>query len=887
MNRDQTTPVPHPRAHPLAGFFFRALFLLAPRDFRYEYGRAMMRDLTEKLSEEEHLHGAFAASCFFAATCRDIVAAGFAERRTMIGRDLVFALRSLRKTPLFTVVVIFTLALAIGANAAVFSVLRAVVLSPLPYNEPDRLVTVYDTVGVDRASVVSLPDAFDVRAWNHVFSDVATVTSSVKTITGIGPPRAIRGFLTTWSSFAVLGVRPELGRFFDAGDEPPGAGSPVVISDRLWHEMLGGSANAMGRSITLDARSYRIIGVAPPGFLFPNPNNGVLDDSDFWELLRPNFKAYDRGSRSFNVIARLRSRTSITSADADLSRIAIALQRQYPGSNFGRGFRAVSFVDVFIGQIRPILIAAFAGVLGVLVIACANVANLLLSRSASRDRELAIRFAIGATRGRVISQVLTETFLFAAAGGILGLALCAALVAGFIALQPAGIPRLGDVHIDAAVIMYTFAIVILCTLTSGLVPALALSRPQLADALKAAGRSGDATRGARARNTFVLIEIAISVALVITSGLIVRSFDTLAKTPLGITMDGVLVGEFTGLSDFRYGSDASRAAFYRDSVARIDAIPGVNQSAWVSGTVPIQGDGSSTTTVIQDLPRPAGQEFVVNISAIAPQYFGVLGIQLIGGRAFTADDRLGTAPVAIVDRAFAQTYFHGNALGKWIEPGMGTGTQTSHRTIVGIVDDVRRSFTSTYQPSEYIPLAQVPRSYAVLVVRTHPNLALDHAIANAAVASDPLLATPRIRPLRAYADDELGRTRLSAILLGSLAAVALFLAVAGIYAVVSFGVAQRTQEFGIRMALGSSGSAIVRDVVLRASRLVLAGIVAGVALAGVTTRLVADQLYGIGTVDPITYAGVVVVVSAAALVAAFIPALRATRVDPVVALRYQ
>jgi len=876
-----------PHQHPFAAFVFEALLLLAPREFRYEYRRAIWHDLAENLTEEYISHGLFAACFRFAGACGDIAVAGLHERCAMIIRDLVFSLRSLRKTPLFTIIVVVTLALAIGSNAAVFSVLRAVVLAPLPYSDPDRLVTVYGTGLSERTGSLSLPDAIDIRSQNRVFSDLATVTSTVKTITGIGAPRVLRGFLTTWSSFAVLGVEPELGRFFESADESPGSGAPIVVSDHLWRGMLGGDAGAIGRSIMLDGTAYRIIGVAPSGFVFPSLENNRLDDPDFWEVLRPDLNVYERGNRAFNVIARLQPEISITAGDTDLTRIAVGMQKRYPITNFGRSFRAAGFGDVFIGPIRPILAAAFGAVLGVLIVACANVANLLLSRSTSRDRELAIRFAIGATRGRIVSQILTETFLLTTVSGILGLGLGTALVAGFVALQPPGIPRLGDIRVDGVVAAYTFAIVMLTTLAAGVVPALALSRPHLADALKAAGRGGDKNRGARARNSFVVIEVAISVALVITSGLIVRSVDALSKTPLGINVDGVRVGEFTGLPSARYASDSSRAAFYRDSVARIDTIPGVEGAAWVAGTMPLQGDRRSPATLMQDLPRPPGQEFNVSISAIEPNYFGVMGVPLIAGRAFTSDDRLGTAQVAIVDQAFARTYYQGHALGKWIEPKIGAAVDTPHRTIIGIVDNVRTSFTSDFTPTEYIPLAQDPESYAVLVVRALKNISDDRAIATAAVASDPMLAIPQMRSLRSYADGELARARLSVFLLGSLGTVAMFLAVAGIYAVVSFGVAQRTHEFGIRMALGSPSSEIVRDVVLRASRLAFAGIILGVGLATFTTRLVTDQLFGVGPLDPITYAFVAVVVAVAALLAALIPAIRATRVDPIIALRYQ
>ena len=686
-----------PRPRRFAAFVFNALLFIAPRDFRAEYGRSMWRDLADNLAEERLLHGWLASLVLFAGACGDVVVSGSRERFAMIARDVVFALRSLRKTPLFTAVVIVTLALAIGANAAVFSVLRAVVLAPLPYAQPQNLVSLATTSSANESSVSSLPDVLDVRARNRVFDDVAALRRSRATITGIGRPQALQGFMATWPAFAVLGTQPELGRFFAVGDERAGSGEPIVVSDRMWRQMLGANADAIGRSITLDARSYRVIGVAPPGSLFPLPDAHSLEPPDYWTILRPDPKTYARSEQRFGVIARLRQGVSLAAANADLARISGLLRAQYPATDSGFAMRATPFADIFIGPIRPILVAAFGAVGGVLIIACANVANLLLSRSAARDRELAIRFAIGATRGRIVSQILTETWLFAGISGMLGLALAWALVGSFVALDPPGVPRLTDIRVDGSVAAYTFTIVLFCTFAGGLVPALALSKPQLSDALKAAGRGGDANRGARARNAFVIAEIAISVALVVTSGLIVRSFATLADTPLGFSVDGVRVATFTGLPAARYGSDASIAEFYRASAAAVNAVPGVERAAWIAGTTALLGSEMSSSSAMQDIAQPVNQEFIIPEAAIGPQYFAVTGISLIAGRAIGAGDRLGSAPIAVVNRAFADRYYHGRPIGKWIAPSLGSREPPLHRTIVGVVANVRNSFTSDYQ----------------------------------------------------------------------------------------------------------------------------------------------------------------------------------------------
>jgi putative ABC transport system permease protein len=848
-----------------------------PPEYRRNYSAEIARDAQagpERVSWLQHI-----------LTCADIVTAGLGERATMILRDVVFALRSLRKTPLFTVVIITTLAVAIAANAAIFSVLRAVVFAPLPYVEPQSLVAIYTSGKAFPQFTTSQPDAEDIRAQNRVFTEVATVLNDSATMTGIGKAQALTGLMVSWPAFDVLGVRPALGRFFNAGDSKKGSGEPLVISDRLWRTKFGTDPAVIGRSVTLESQAYRVIGIAPARFQFPMPQSGLLSP-DYWSILRSNPKAYGRGNHFLELIARLRPGVSVAAANADANRIAVGLARRYPTSNAKLGGALVrSFTDEFIGAVRPLLIAAFGAAIGIVAIACANVANLLLSRSAVRDLELAIRFALGATRRRIVAQILTETTLLALVGGIVGVFLAQVLLRAFIALDPPGVPRLGNVGIDGIVVIYTLVSVGLCALASGIVPALALSRPQLADSLRAAGRNGDTSRGARTRNAFVVLEIAIALAVVVSSGLIVRSFVTLSTTPLGIGVDNISIASFPGLSEARYGTPTLVNNFYRDSLARVAAIPGVRAAAWAF-TAPLLPDNPMLSTAMEGHPKPVGQEASVPYNIVSATYFSTLNLPVLAGRAFTDDDRLNSAPVAVVDETFARKYFRGSAVGHWITPSMSLlGAKPARRVIVGVVGNARTSYANKFEPMMYVPLAQVPFGSATMLVQARARVRVDRAIVAAITASDSLLAEPTVKALQSYADDNLASTRLAVVLLGSLGLVALFLAVAGVYGVVSFGVAQRTREFGIRMALGARWDAIVRDVLARVARLLIVGLVGGLVLAGFAADLSRGLLFEVSALDPSTYAIVVLVVTVAAFLAALFPALRATRVEPVVALR--
>jgi putative ABC transport system permease protein len=802
----------------------------------------------------------------------------------------VYAARSLRKTPFFTAVVIATLAIAIGANTAVFSILDGVLFKPLPYADPQSLVTVYGTDEALRHMSLSYPNFADLRAQNQDFADIAATTGDRSTMTGHGQPRSLRGQQVSFSYFAVFGLNPQIGRFFAAPDAQLGSAHALVLSYAVYASIFGADPKIIGSSVQLDGAPYRIVGVAPAAFRPPARRGGYETSADYWTVIRPSHATGEdqRGSDYLSVFARLRSGVSIEAAKAGVQTVMARLARRYVSTNKHSGVDVVALEETVLGPVRPLLFGVFAAAAAVLLVACANVANLLLSRAATRERELAVRYAIGASRARIIAQILTETLLFATVGGILGIALAASALHQFIALNPPGIPRLETIAIDGSAALFTFAAVAFCTLAAGLIPALALSRIQLGDTLKAAGRGGDHTRGARARAAFAIAEIAITLALVVASGLVVRSFVALTHTPLGFEPNDVLTVQVASLPPQRYATDPLLIAFERRAVEREAAIPGATDAAW-SLLAPFSGADFQISFTIANKPTSPGDEQHAAFNIVSAGYFGVLRIPLVRGRLFNGDDRVGTTPVVIVNEAFAHEFYGKvSPIGKRLKPGIRAGEGSPpFRTIVGVAADARNTYAAPPQPEIYLPNSQIALlSFGTLLVRAQPGID-HHAIAAAIPALDPEIAAADVRPLTDNLATDAAHTRVSAIALGTLAAIALFLASAGIYAVVSYGVAQRTHEFGIRKALGARDSHVLSDVLARAARLAALGILSGLILAAFAARLVAAQLYGVGLVDPLTYTAVVVILFAATLAAALIPALRAMRVDPIVALRYE
>jgi len=862
---------------------FGILQFVCPVEFRREYGAAMRRDFADGLRDELRVHGAFGALVFAFGAYADLLLVAFRECTAMIFRDLLYAVRSLRKTPPFAAIVITTLTLAIAANVTVFSILRGVVLAPLPYPEPGRLVAVTGT-NQGLPFSLSLPDFRDLSERARSFESFAAFAPRSGTLTGRGPAIRLPGVTTTTALFDVLGVRPLLGRTFVAADARPGAAATVVISESLWRSAFNADPKAVGKTIVLDGSTFRVLGVVPASVRQPNFDDRELEDVDFWVPLdaRSGEPRYSRGAHYFQGIARLRPGIAEASARAELSALfAQMASRDVDDKHFGVATVAAS--ERIVGDVRPLLIAIFAAVAGVLLVACANVANLLLSRAASRDREFAIRTAVGASRGRLVTQLLVETFAFAAIGGVLGSALAALAVRTFVAAHPVGVPRVADIRFDGIAALYTAAIVALCTIVAGAAPALTLSRRGVAEGLKAAGRGGDASRGGRARGALVIAEVALTLALVVSSGLVLRSYLALTSQPLGFDPRGVLVAN----AQMRPSAAPAVRAFQEHVAARVRALPGVDSVAW-SYSAPFTRRTFGLGFDLADHIAPPGESPDAQFNVIEPDYFRTLRQPLVTGRALARAD-LGDARVCVVNEAFARKFFAGRSpLGKRLILGLGNDAGAQERTaIVGVVGDARTSYATPVEPMVYVPIGDVATPNVLLLIRARPGAVGASDLAKIFASLDPLVAPPRVRTFESYLADDTAQTRLAAATLGSLALVALVLSLAGIYAVVSYGVATRTHEFGVRMALGAKASQVIRSAVATAMRLVAAGVIAGLLVAAFSTRLLANQLYDVAPLDPLTFGLVAATMALAAFAAALVPASRATRVDPAVALRYE
>jgi putative ABC transport system permease protein len=865
---------------------FRGLQFACPPEFRREYGAAMRHDFAQGVRDERRVHGAVAALTFAAGAYADLLLTALREIGAMIFRDFAFALRTLRNAPVFAGIVVLTLALAIGANATVFSIVRGVVLAPLPYPDSGRLVALLGTK--DAAPfALSLPDFRDLTARSDGFSAVSAFAPRLGTLTGRGEPVRLAGIEATPGLFETLGVRPLLGRTFTLADAHPGAAPAIVINQTLWRTAFASDPRAVGATLVLDGKPYRVIGVVPASLRQPDFDARQLEDESFWVPLDPNSTEprFGRGAHYFQAVGRLRPGASLASVRAELTAGFARLTTEHPADDKHFGVAVVPAYDRIVGDVRPLLIAIFAAVAGVLLVACANVANLLLSRAASRDREFAIRTAVGATRGRLVAQLLVETFLFAALGGLLGSGFAAVAVRAFVAAHPAGLPRVDEVRFDAPAALYTAAAVVLCTLVAGIAPALSLSRRGVADALRTAGRGGDASRGARARGILVVAEVALTLALVVSSGLVLRSFLTLTTQPLGFEPEGVTIANTQIPSDAR--SEAQVRSFLAHVGDRVRALPGVDAAAWCY-SAPFTRRDFDLSFRFADRPTAAGEEPSSQINVVDEHYFATLGQHVRSGRVLARGD-MNEWHAAVVNEAFAREYAGGRpAIGAHLLLGMSDDAGRPVATaIVGVVADARLSYGAPPVPTIYLPLGSVQTGNMLLLVRSHAGAANASALGAAFTSVDPFVARPRIKPYAEYLADDTAQTRLAAVSLGSLAFIALVLSLAGIYAVVSYGVAQRTHEFGIRMALGARAWSVIRSAVSGAMRLVAAGVACGLVVSACTTHLLAGQLYGVAPLDPLTFATVAFSLALAAFFAALVPAGRATRVDPVVALRYE
>jgi putative ABC transport system permease protein len=798
-------------------------------------------------------------------------------------QDLRYAVRTLAKARGFAAVAILTLAFALGANTAIFSVVSAVLLQPLPFEQPQELMTMMAKSPQLTREWFSWLNFRDIKAQSKTIDEMAAFspTESFLYQDG-GEPQKFEGSLVTADLWPLTGVQPILGRAISPQEDVPGAAPVVVISEGMWERHYDRDPQILGRQLRLGSKPRTVIGVMPRDFKFPVD----LATTDFWLSLGQAVPADGggRGSEWMRVVVRLNDGVSVEEANAEVKSIARRLEAQYPDNNAGLTFYVLPLHASIVQSVRPALMLLMAAVGIVLLIGCANVANLLLARAAARHREVSIRSAVGATRQRIVSQLLVESVLLSLIAGTLGLLLAHWGVDLLIALAPSEIPRVDAIGINPMVLLFTLALSVLTGLVFGLAPAISASKTNLVDALKDGSRGSTEGRGRRRlRSALIVTEIALSVFLLVGAGLLLRSFVRLNAVDAGFDYENALTVDLvTRTAAFPEPADIVQYAIR--ARAELSAIPGVTSVA-ATTQLPLTGQGSSSTfDIIGAPPFPPGNAPSASLVTVTPGYFQTLGIPILRGRPITEDDRPDTTPVMVVSESFVRQHMAGqNPLGRKIDLGEGSG----QRTIVGVARDVRLvSLLDPPKATFYYAHAQLPSSRMTWVIKA-PNAATLGATVRAALRNidreQPILA---IRTLEETRAESLASQRFVLVLTGTLAALALVVAMAGIYSVMSYTVMQRTIEIGIRMSLGAEEHDIFRLVVGQALKLVVLGLIAGVLVALAATRVMSSLLYGIAATDPATFVTICTLIGAIALFATWLPARRATRVDPMVAIHY-
>ncbi len=823
---------------------------------------------------------------------RPPVVAGTRRRINMFGdlwQDLRYGLRMLIKNPGFTLVAVIALALGIGANSAIFSVVNTVLLRPLPYKEPDRLVMVWEDAskrGYPR-DTPAVANYIDWRNQNQVFEGMAALADQSFNLTGVGDPERIDGRRVSANLFTLLGVDPVLGRPFVAEEDQPGAEKVVMISHGLWRRRFNSDAGIVGKSLNLNGESYRVVGVMPQHFQFPSPEVELWVPIAFTPQQMAN-----RGSHYLQVIARIKPGVTLGQAQAEMSGIAARLSQQYPNQNTDLGAVVTPLHEHLAGDIRPALLVLLGAVGFVLLIACANVANLLLARAAVRQKEIAVRLALGASRARLIRQFLTESVLLALIGGSFGLLLSVwgiNLLKNFV---PQSISQAKAISIDMKVLVFTLLVALVTGLIFGLAPALQASSFNLNETLKEGGRdSASGSRGHRIRSLLVIAEVAVSLILLIGAGLLINSFLRLRNVDPGFRSDNLLTMSIV-LPPLKYQEHERRSAFYTELVGRIEALPGV-KSAAVTNWIPLVRQGDSIGFSIEGRPDAGpGQRPSVVTRVVHPHYFRTMGIQLLQGRELGEQDRVDSPAVALISETMARRFWPGeDPAGKRITPSNpATAGPDDWITIIGVVKDVRQfDLIADPKPQMYLSYAQAgffaPRN---LIVSTSVEpLSLADAVRRTVWEIDKDQPVSNIRTMEEVLSESIARQRFSMLLLGIFAALALVLAAVGIYGVMSYSVAQRTREIGLRMALGAQPRDVLKLVVGQGLKLVLIGVGLGLVAAFILTRVMTSLLFGVSATDPTTFITISLVLISVALLASFFPARRATKVDPMIALRYE
>ena len=801
--------------------------------------------------------------------------------------DTKFALRTLRRSPLLAGAAVVTLAFGIGANAAIFSAVNAVILRPLPFAAPDRLVMLWEENPEKgwHHQVAAPANMYDWRAEVPGFQDIAAYSmfSPRRSLTGVGAPRLLQSSLVTGNFFAVLGVRPRLGRGFTEAETWKTGEHVVVLSHRAWRDVFAGDPGVVGRTVQIEGYPTRVVGVMPDGFAFPTEKVDVWMPFE-WDPANRT-QVFFRRAHWLSPIARLRAGVSFEQANAQLQQVVERLKKEYPVTNRVMGAGMTPLHEFLVGDTRLPLLVLLGAVSLLLLIACANVGNLLLVQAAGRTREVALRVALGAGRRRLVRQALTESLVLSAIGGACGMALGWALTRLLVTLQPQGMLRVREFGVDWSVAGYVVAITTLSGLLFGIAPALWGGHRAPVEALRDGGRGGDTHRMRRWGNALVIGEVALSLALTIGAGLLVRSFWQLRHVDAGFDPEGVLTAE-VNLPDFSYDTGIKATAFFDDMLRRVRTVPGVSAAGFTS-PLPLTGSGyTSDYTVFGRAPGQYGTE--VTHRRVSPGYFHTMRVPFIAGRDFTAQDNARSTPVVIVNQSLARKAFPGeSAIGQRISQDKTPDSTTVWYTIVGIVGDEHQETLALAPRVEmYSPYAQDPTSGLVLVARTNGDPAsLAPSIRRVVSEMDPSLALADTRTMHDVYRDSLARERFLTTLLLMFAVVGVVLAVVGVYGVLAHQARRRTREMGIRIALGAQGTAVRWLIVRQGLGLTLAGLVVGAVLAFVGTQAMTSMLFHVAPADPLTFVVVATLLTATSIVAAWLPASRASRADPASALR--
>jgi len=804
-------------------------------------------------------------------------------------QDIRYAARKLSRTPGFTIIAAFTLALAIGATTAIFSVIDGVLLKPLPFREPERVVRITNLRDGNRM-VSSVPDFVDFRTQTKSFSSMAAIDNQPMNLTGGSEPERVASARVSASFWSLLGVTPAVGRGFAPNEDAQSAGRVVVVSDGLWTRRFGADRRLVGKTISLDGNAYTVVGVAPPRFNYP-------DNPDVWVPLV--FSASDldqenRGGHWIGVIGRLAPNVSAAQATAEMVALTRRLEKQFPESNTNLSAAVMPLQEYMVGDVRPALYVMLGAVAFVLLIACANVANLLLVRAAARESEMAVRTALGAGAWRIVRQLVTESVLLAIIGGVLGTLLALWGVDLLVAMAPRGLPRINEVAVNPTVLLFTAAVTALTGVLFGLFPALQAARANVSGMLKEGMRgssSGVASR--RARNGLVMTEMALAVVLLVGAGLLIRSFSKLIAVDPGFRAERVITFNIAA-PETKYGQYAQLRGLVADLTERMKRVPGVQGAAVVSG-LPLSNAMMRTWVHIDGTPpdRPAERK-ITDVAMATPGYFAAMGIPLVSGRDFTDRDGSGAPVVSIINQEFAKRYFpNENPIGKRISLGWDQdtasagGNMTLGGEIIGVVANVkRRGLSEEIIPETYASFMQPTFSSFSVVVRSTADPATAMAAIRAQMRElDPDLPLSELRQLKELVSQSVSRPRFYTMVLGVFAAIALVLAAVGIYGVISYAVSLRTRELGIRIALGATGRQVSRLVLRQGVALALGGVVLGGAGAYWLTRLLGKLLFGVTATDPLTFFGVAGLLTVIAALACYVPARRAARVDPLLAMR--